>query len=185
MGCLLGGAGRLRFQDRHITARGAAWKNATSGRVAACAVQCASLPGVAALQPPWQHGEEVHWATQAACHILAPVPLTGQYATCAGFPSPPHSPGPFLPPTHHSSTLLAPCGCLQGLEDRPQRAHSCFLLGKEGAKCGVCIFKSAQRHLIDLCGRCYLSFSIHVLLLGCLGPGEVSMNGMAWKGQTW
>lgn len=46
------------------------------------------------------------------------------------------------------------------------------------AKCSVCIFKTAPHHLIDLCGRCYLSFSIHVLLLCCLGPGEVSVSGM-------
>lgn len=25
-------------------------------------------------------------------------------------------------------------------------------------KCGICIFQCAPRHLIDLCGRCYLSF---------------------------
>lgn len=56
---------------------------------------------------------------------------------------------------------------------------SLILAWKTGAKSGVCIFKSAQRCLIDLCGRCYLSFSIHVLLLCCLGPGGVSVSTMA------
>lgn len=51
------------------------------------------------------------------------------------------------------------------------------------AKCGVCIFKSAQRPLRDLCGRCYLSCSIHVLLLWCLGPGGGGVSGRLRKGR--
>lgn len=99
---------------------------------------------------------------------------------------PSHSPTPAHTERHATPGWLTPWWLTarttrlpSGLGGPSSKNPSLLLAWKTGVKCGVCIFKSARRHLISLCGRCYLSFSIHVLLLCCLGPGEVSVSGMA------
>lgn len=99
----------------------------------------------------------------------APAPLAAALQLTQN--DPPHQAG-----SPHGG--LAPRGCLLGLGGPSSKNTPLLLAWGTGAKCGVCI-QSAQHHLIDLCGWCYLSFSVHVLLLCCLGPGEVSMRGIA------
>lgn len=86
----------------------------------------------------------------------------------------PGAPGRLTPWWLAGRTMRLPSGLGGPCSTNP----SLLLAWGTEVKCSVCIFKTAPRHLIDLCGRCYLSFSIHVLLLYCLGPGEVSVSGM-------
>lgn len=122
-----------------------------------------------------QPREEVLWVTTTAHSLPIPVPVTATLQLTrndmshqAGSPMVAdrwcHEAAFWAGRTVLKAPTSAPC-----LENRGKR---------------WCLhFKSAQHHLTDLCGRCYLSFSIHVLLLCCLGPGEVSVSGWLRKGR--